>query len=370
MAGVRPFCEADLTPVADLVWKVLHERSGASPSKLREYFSELFLHNPWVEDDIHSWVYQNSQGKIVGFFGVVPRRMKYQGKTIRLAFGSNFVMDPENRASMAAIQLARTFMKGPQDISITDSANENSRQLLRSLGFAVVPIYSLLWARPLRPCQYALQGVARLKKSGFIATLASLLKPFCYIGDFIATKIPLSPFRQSPPDTISENLDGARLLELLSKIPAKNWILPEYDEQSLKWVLNFVRREQAFGNVRAMVVLNKEQKAIGWYIYGVNPGGIGEALQIGAESNSASKVLDHLYHDAWTRGLTGLHGRMEPQFMQELTMKSAFFLRNGSWTLLHSNRSELVNLIQSGTTFFSRLDGEWALRPGKIPTAD
>jgi hypothetical protein len=25
---------------------------------------------------------------------------------------------------------------------------------------------------------------------------------------------------------------------------------------------------------------------------------------------------------------------------------------------------DLLNLLQSGTAFFSRLDGEWALRPG------
>jgi hypothetical protein len=364
MAGVRSFEESDVPRVADLVWKVLHERPGSSPAKLQQYFSEVFLHNPWLEEGIPSKVYEDSEGKLVGFFGVVPRRMTYQGKVVRLAFGSNFVMDPESRASMAAIQLVRGFMKGPQDISITDSANENSRQLLRSLGFTIVPIYSLLWARPLRPCLYGLQGVARLRKKRLTAPLGAMLKPLCSLGDALITKVPLSPFRQVTPETTGSDLDTATLLGLLSKIPARNWLLPEYDANSLDWTMRFVSREKAFGTVRSVAVQTAENKIIGWYIYYVAPGAIGETLQIGAESASVDKVLRHLFHDAWQRGLVGIHGRLEPQFMQELTLKSSFFLRNGSWTLVHSARPELANLIQSGTAFFSRLDGEWALRPG------
>jgi hypothetical protein len=87
---------------------------------VKDYLEDLFLRNPWVEEDIVSLVCEDTGGKIVGFFGVVPRRMLYQGKSIRLAFGSNFVLDPESRASMAAMQLVRAFMKGPQDVSITD----------------------------------------------------------------------------------------------------------------------------------------------------------------------------------------------------------------------------------------------------------
>lgn len=364
MVGVRPFSEADAPPVADLVWKVLHERQGPAPPSLRRYFSELFLHNPWRDDGIVSHVYEDAQGRIAGFFGAVPRRMSFQGKTIRLAFGSNFVMEPGSRASMAAIQLIRAFLKGTQDISITDLANENSKRLLRSLGFTVVPIYSLLWARPLRPSLYALDGVTRLKKSGLAVNIGTILKPFGRVVDALATNVSLSPLHQARPETTAEELSSETLLELLATIPAKHWMRPEYDKHSVDWVFDFVGRRRAFGDLRRMVVRDHERKPIGWYIYYASPGGIGETLQIGAETASVGKVLDHLFYEAWQNGLNGLHGRLEPQFMQELTMKSCFFLRNGSWTLAHSSRLDLLNVLQSGTAFFSRLDGEWALRPG------
>src|SRR5690242_16836652 len=105
MAGVRPFVATDVGPVADLSWKVMHRREGSAPSALKSYFDDLFVHNPWRDEGISSQVYEDGNGKIVGFFGAVPRRMHLQGRTIRVAFGSNFIMEPGSRTAMAAMQL-------------------------------------------------------------------------------------------------------------------------------------------------------------------------------------------------------------------------------------------------------------------------
>jgi hypothetical protein len=365
VAGIRPFVEADVSRVADLVWKILHEQQGPAPSSLRTYIDKLFLRNPWIEEDVRSLVYEDSEGKVTGFFGVVPRPMSLQGKKVRLAFGSNFVVEAGSRASFAAMQLVSAFLKGPQDISITDSATEGARQVLRSLGFSVVPIYSLLWARPLRPSQYALEGAARLKKSKTIAILGTIASPLGRAADYLASTMEISPFYQTASAIKAGALDTDTLLQCLTRIPSKHWLVPDYNRESLDWVLEFVKERNAYGNLRQIVLRDEKEKIIGWYIYGLNPGGIGEVLQIGAESTSVGKVLDHLFHEAWREQMIALHGRLEPQFMQEFTQRSSFFLRNGSWTLAHSRKPELLGPIFSGNAFFSRLDGEGCLRYGK-----
>jgi hypothetical protein len=365
MPGVRPLQKDDIPQVANLVWKVLHERKESAPTSLQEHLDELFLQNPWMQDDIFSRVYEDAQGKVVGFFGVLPRKMCLRGNPVRLAFGSNFVFDPESRVSMGAIQLVRGFMKGPQDISITDSANENSRQILRSLGFNVVPTYSMLWARPLRPSLYALDGAARLKKKGAIVKVAALAKPFCGVADMVATNVGASPFHQAALDTTSDELSTETLLQCLSTIPGKQFLLPDYDAAAMNWVLSFIERRKAYGTLRKSSVRNAEGKIIGWYVYGATPGAIGEVLQLGAESASSGKVLDHLFHDAFEQGLIGLHGRLEPQFMSEMTQRACFFLRKGSWTLVHSSKPELLEPLYCGNAFFSRLEGEGCLRYGR-----
>jgi hypothetical protein len=365
MAGIRPLVGADISRVSDLVWKVLHEQQGPAPSGLRDYINDLFLRNPWVDENISSLVFEDSDGKIVGFFGVVPRPMLIHGKTVRLAFGSNFVVEAGSRASFAAMQLVNAFMKGPQDISITDSATEGARQLLKGLGFTVVPIYSLLWARPLRPSLYALHGVARLKKNNTITALGTLASPVCHVADYLAATMKVSPFHQTAPTIKAEALDIETLTQCLARIPSKHWLVPQYNRESLEWVLNFVQKRNAYGDLRKVVLRDDKGKINGWYVYGLKPGGIGEVLQVGVEGTAVGKVLDHLFHDAWQNNLIGLHGRLEPQFMEELTQRSSFFLRNGSWTLAHSRTPELLGPIFSGNAFFSRLDGEGCLRFGE-----
>src|SRR5579871_6039812 len=107
MPGARPFVEADIPQVASLLWRHLYGRDGPSPAGLDVYLRELFLQNPWLDDGIVTRVYEDRQGAIVAFFGAVPRHMTLQGRVIRLAFGSNFVVDPGSRTSMAAVQLVK-----------------------------------------------------------------------------------------------------------------------------------------------------------------------------------------------------------------------------------------------------------------------
>src|ERR1700676_5486030 len=78
MGGLRPFVEDDISSVADLIWKVLHERKGPAPSSLRTHLQDLFFRNPWMDDGIVSRVFENTEGKLLGFFGAVPRRMSIQ----------------------------------------------------------------------------------------------------------------------------------------------------------------------------------------------------------------------------------------------------------------------------------------------------
>ncbi len=364
MAGLRRFQDNDVPVVADLIWRVLHNHSGSAPETLRNHLHHLFLANPWLDDGISSRVFEDAEGRIIGFFGAVPRRMSIRGRVVRLAFGSNFVVDAGNRAPMIAIQLVKAFMRGTQDVSITDSANEMSRPILRSMGFTAVPIYSLKWARPLKPAQYGLYLIGRTKKSGAMQTLGTVGRPFCAVADLMIAKMKVSPLHTSDPKTKDEELDSEILLQCLATIPAKHWLVPEYNLVSLNWVLDFIKGRNALGTMRKRLVRNGDGKIIGWYIYTLADGQVGEMLQIGAESAAVGTVLDHLFYDARQAGLVGLHGRMEPQFMQELTTKGCFFIRHASWTLAQSEQSDLLSLLQSGTAFFSRLDGEWCLRHG------
>lgn len=50
--------------------------------------------------------------------------------------------------------------------------------------------------------------------------------------------------------------------------------------------------------------------------------------------------------------------------MIELKLKSYFFFHHRSWRLIHSNKPDLLALVQSGAAFLPRIGGEWSLRQG------
>jgi hypothetical protein len=161
--AARPLIESDLPQVADLYWNFMRERKGPAPLAVRSVFQTLYFTNPWRGSSISSLVYEDKSGKIVGFLGVIARKMSLCGQPIRVAFGGNFVVSPEARKSLAGMRLLGTYMAGEQDLSATDSANDISRTLLERLRFRTIMPLSIHWSRPLRPSHYAAYVMAKSK---------------------------------------------------------------------------------------------------------------------------------------------------------------------------------------------------------------
>src|SRR5437016_2379146 len=124
------------------------------------YFERIFFQNPWVDADLPSLVYEDETGRVGGFVGVVPRRMLFRGEPIRVAVTTQLMVAPRYGGQVGRRLMSR-LLAGPQELSITDDANDAARRLWESLGGECSPIYGLRWTRPLRPCCYAGRRLAR-----------------------------------------------------------------------------------------------------------------------------------------------------------------------------------------------------------------
>src|SRR5258708_15243432 len=82
--------------------------------------------------------------------------MAFGGRPMRVGVGCQFMVDPNLRHGLTALQLARAALSAPQDLFIADGANDFSRQILTGLGGTTPLLYNLHWTRPLRPARYAL----------------------------------------------------------------------------------------------------------------------------------------------------------------------------------------------------------------------
>jgi hypothetical protein len=354
--GIRRFGEEDLPEVADLHRRVLRMNAPAPAGWMQayqKYFGEVFLSEAAVSAGLPSLVYQR-EGRILGFLGVMPRRMQFQGRSLLAAVCSQFVVDPAERGQ-AGLQMLKRCFAGNQDVSISDEAGECTRKIWEWCGGTAALPYSIHWIRPLRPAQ------AALMMAGATDRVARVLSPLARAVDAIATR-PLGRLRPAPPTGSRAMLDDATLLGCLAEVAGQRSFAPAYDEKSVAWALERARRHVDHGPVRALAVRDESHAMIGWFVYHARRRGPGEVLQIAAQPRHQRSVLDHLFEDAWQQGVTVLAGRHEPALAPQLSEQGCLLYRRGYWTLVQSRRPEICHALQRGDAFFTRLEGEWCLR--------
>src|SRR5258708_7922095 len=100
---------------------------------LSKHFQKIFFDNPWHDPELPSFVYQDS-GTVLGLLGVMSRPMLMKDRKVRAAVTHHFMVEESNRTSLAGVMLVRRMFQGPQDLSLTDGANDTTRRIWEALG--------------------------------------------------------------------------------------------------------------------------------------------------------------------------------------------------------------------------------------------
>jgi hypothetical protein len=270
------------------------------------------------------------------------------------------MVDPDHRHSLAVLQLAKACLSGPQDLTLADGANDLGRRAWSGIGGTVPLLYGLHWTRPLRPARYLLSLLEA--RAALAPALAVAAGPLGAAADTLASRIPSNRFFRERDGLVEEALDSDCVLEHLPEVLRGYALQPAYDARSLGWLLAQAARKRRHGTLRARLVRDAKRRFLGWYLYYLRAGAAGEVLQIAAQNRSFDAVLRCLLADAWRQGATAVRGRLEPRFIQELSARHCWLRVDGTWTVVHSRRPEILATFERGDAFLSRLDGEWILR--------
>lgn len=355
-ARVRPFVEADIPQVADVHRAAFRLGDRARLPEYTEYFTRVFLDS--ADRGISSLVFQEHDGRIAGFVGIVPRRVVIAGRHYQAAISSQFIVDPASHAGLVALKLARAYLEGPQELSVADEANDVSRKIWEGLGGTTALLLSMYWTRALRPAGLGLSFLRNRRTTAALAIAGALP---AMIADALVARIPGSQFRQRPPSTVSAPLFAQSVVAHASELYDQAALRVEYDEQTFQRLLDRTAAAAAGGRVLNAVV--KSGASIrGWYVAAVDADGVAEVAHIAATAATIHDVLDHLFYHAWREGAVSVTGRLDPRFMQPMSDKYCLFHRRGPWVLIKSNTPELLRSLESGHTSLSRFDGEWSLR--------
>lgn len=355
MGRIRPLATDDIPSIVHLYEMIYGRGVGTSSQGFREYLSRVFLHSPWADPELPSLVYQEEGGEIVGFIGVIPRRMVFQERPIRVAVSTSFMVHPDWRRTLAGVLLQKAFFSGPQDLSLTDGANDASRIVWEKLGGIAAPLYGLWWTRVLRPAQFALNVVKR--KREYLSPFFTAVKPVSWVIDEGMSWLKPNDFDKQLGNTSSHDLDVEPLLDSIRKFSKGDALYPSYDLHTLSWFLNIACEKQQYGPLRKSVVRNEQGEIIGWFLYYLKPSGTGHVLQFMSAKESVHHVLSHLFLDARRAGASAITGRIEPRFVSQFSEAYCYF-QAGTWMLLHAVDHDLLHAICRGEAFLSGLEGE------------
>jgi GNAT superfamily N-acetyltransferase len=354
MGKIRPLVEDDIPDIVALRRKAFRLTERPSSSDLGSYMMEIFLRGPWRDEALPSLVYEDGTGRAAGFLGVFPRRMLLEGEPIRVAVLTQLMVAESSQGVGVGRQLLCESLRGPQDLSLSDAANDAARRAWERAGGTTALLYSLHWTRVLRPWRFVAAGLG----GGLQRILRGLARPLLAAGDAAAARLPHSRFRQTPPPVPGAELTVRVMVEHWPTVMRDYSLVGQNDESILEYVLRDTARKRDSGILQRVVVRDTSGAVIGWYIYYLRVGDVGQVVHLAAAPGTQADVLDHLFYDAWKRGLIALRGRLVPRDLLVLSTKGCVLGREGAWTVVHSARREVLDAIERGDAMLSRLDGE------------
>lgn len=367
--SVRPLERDDLDQAVRLYASVMRPE-GAPMERLRAWFEASALDHPWADPEIPSLVSVGEEGTIEALLVSHVRRLRIEDRPARLACSGQLVASPQARRRAAGARLLRTYMKGPQDLTITDGATETVRAVWELLGGELAHPQSIDWWRPLRLGSLASspwvtrRGRSRPSRAAVAAgragdALAGLLPDrwlahAANAGTTVGART-VTPSRLEP-------LTAEALVEAAPKVGRALRVVPAYDLGFSQWLLDELVKARP-DELRALMVRGPDDEVVGWFVYYLVPGGVSPVIAVAAGSEAASAgVMDALIEDARSGGAAAVRGRLEPRLVAPAAARGCLF-RFAGQALVQGRDPALVTLATSRHALLTRLEGEWWMNP-------
>jgi hypothetical protein len=350
-APIRPMTHDDLPQVASLYELVSRSGSRDAAPGLADYFGRTLLNSPWFDSELPSLVYEKPDGEIVGFIGSHVRRMRLDGRELRLGCCGQLVTEPQARNLAVGAFLLRAYMAGPQDVTITDTASDVVRRMWESLSGVTMHLQCVAWLRLFRPLRYA---TGRVTKGTVSRSAVTVARPLTAALDAMTPG--LRPRRSS---LHGEDLTPSSLVANLPVITDGLRLHPDYDEPYLAWLFRELAAVRTRGDLVGRLVRDEEDRVLGWYVYYLKRGGVSQVLQIATKEREAGRVVDDLFRHASASGSAALQGRLEPHLREPLATRRCYLHSTGNRSLVAARDPVILDAIAFGGALLTRLEGEW-----------
>lgn len=354
MSAIRPLERSDLEQAVNLYQRVAMPGTPRPMPELYAYFEHLLFDQPWRDPEIPSLVFDQPGRGIVALIASHTRHMYWteEDRDLKVACSGQLVADPDFRNRGVGALLLRSYLKGGQDLTITDGATDDVRTMWTKFGGRTNYLASNTWTRVISPAAYAGWAVTRRlrRQGGFVLQAAAGL------DSFLPYPAPVGS------ETGSVELSASDLVGLVAELRGQFKISPGYDERFAAWLMSELAGRPERGLPLCRKVVDRAGEPLGWYLAFIDPKGIAQVLQVGAPPERCAAVIDRLVVDAAESGASAATGRVEPH-LYSAVRRRGFIFRAGEWALIESREPEYVNAVLHGEALMTRLDGEWWLMP-------
>lgn len=357
MSEIRPLRREEIPQIAALYRFVDRSDWRIPPEEVPCWFERTLFEHPWVDPEIPTLVYEDDSGEILGFIASHVRRMCLDGRMIRMGAAGPLIAHPKVRNRGVGAQLWRHYLAGPQELTVTDGASDEMRQIFELIGGHMLHPSCMAWARVYRPFGFAGDRAlhARVWPREHIKVPARRVWSSL---DSVATRSVRYFRAPSSPKTVSEPLTPALLVEHLPAVTRSLRLFPDYDEPFVEWLFAEQYHNRTWGMPVRRLVRGHDGRVLGWYIYFLLPAGGCHVLQVAAPRRHVGAVLDDLFADAIAGGGTAIQGRVEPLLLAPLAHRGAVF-RYSPRSLVHTRHDHVLGVLMSGRALLTRLEGEW-----------
>lgn len=354
LEGVRPCRPCDLPAVTALYQQHFGRRQNFNGAALAAYLHDVLFDHPWSEPDICSLVHVDSAGRVEGFIGVIPVRFVLGQQRLRGALAGMLAVANHAQNPLAGARLLRSYLSGPQDISLTVSANALSAGMWQRLGHQPIVEYSMDWIRVLRPFGFASQTATRLFRP------ARLARGPASLADRLIDRVGINPLtigaRAGIP-AVSTEVDDAALIAHIQEFGEEWRLRPCWDKPVLDWLLSHAAAKEDFGTINTRLVKARNGKPIGCYIFHGRRGGIADVLQILSRRGEQGKVVEDLLRHAHSLGCVAVRGKAQPGLNEHLMQRRAVFFCVAS-TIAASRHPTVITELRAGNALVTGLAGD------------
>jgi hypothetical protein len=352
--GVRDLEREDLPAVARLFQKTFRNSDELRPT-LVPYLKDIFFDHPWHDESIRSKVFVDGKERVEGFIGVFPSRLQLDGRELKAAFAGSMMVEKPEQNPLAGARLLRSFLSGPQDISLTETANSLALGMWQKLALPLDIAYSLNWLRVLRPAGTAVQIAER----GLSAM--RLLRPVASLTDGMVERAGFRTFRATTQSGAGRvnfwDATREEFAEAVLKLGESFPLRPRWDRTSLDWLMDQAQTKRQFGPPNWRIAEARNGQIVGCYVYFARPGGIGWLLQALCTPNVAGELVDDLFARADAAGCVAIRGAGHPWLTPELISRKTMFYGR-AFVVAHAKDKSLLEPIKSGRALISGLAGE------------